>query len=170
MQMKLPIVEYPASVLTTPGEEIRDFSGMSEVFADMEETLLESGGIGLAAPQVGLSLRAIVIDEGLISTRDLKRPQHRYLRIANPKIVVASDDTETDSEGCLSFPGLHIQVERPSSVYVEYKDENGMMQSVSASGLLARCLQHEIDHIDGKVMIDRLSPADRMAALMRYRH
>lgn len=109
---------------------------------DMAETMYARDGVGIAAPQVGLSIRAVVIDV------DKKRYD-----LINPKIIFR-EGSEVDTEGCLSVPEIYGEVERSERVMVEYLNRYGKPQSLEADGLLARCIQHELDHLDGQLFID----------------
>jgi len=117
---------------------------------DMLETMYNAPGIGLAAIQIGIPLRIIVID---ISKGDEKKP-HFFV---NPNIVWRSDKTSTYEEGCLSIPNQFAEIERPESCKVEYLDLNNQKKEIEASGLLSTCIQHEIDHLNGILFIDYLS-------------
>jgi peptide deformylase len=131
------------------------------VIADMFETMYAAEGIGLAGPQVGISRRVIVVDVN-------EEGSPRFALI-NPRIVESSKEKEKGEEGCLSIPGVSGVVERPARVVVEGLDETGAPVRMEAEGLLARCLQHEIDHLDGILFTDRLSPLKRNMVLKRYR-
>lgn len=160
---RLPITVYPHPVLTTPTREVVVDDGIREILRDMAETMYVDNGIGLAAPQVGLSIRVAVVD--VPADGDL--PASGLLYLVNPKIV-ASSGSAVGPEGCLSFPGLDIDVKRATDVTVEYVDDLGQPQTLSAKGLLAICLQHEIDHLDGIVFVDRLDKVRRALALRDY--
>jgi len=121
----------------------------------MLETMYDAPGIGLAAPQIGILDRVIVMD----CAREEEEP--RPLVMFNPKIVAASDDTNVYEEGCLSIPEQYAEVTRPKIVQVEWMDTNGNAQSEEFDGLWATCVQHEIDHLDGKLFIDHLKPLKR---------
>lgn len=168
----LPIYTFPYPTLSSVASPVsaNDFAAgeLNKLFEDMEETLLSTGGVGLAAPQVGISKRIIVIDEKLIETKDDDVPQHGFLRIVNPEIAWSSDDMQCDEEGCLSFPDVKVEVERAESVRVMYFDEFFNVHSCEANGLLARCFQHEIDHLDGITMPDRLKAKDKLRFTMAY--
>lgn len=109
---------------------------------NMAETMYKNEGVGIAAPQVGVPLRVIVVDVG----------EHRY-DIINP-VIVETEGSIIDSEGCLSFPGVYGEVERAEKVKVEYTNRFGKQKYIEADGLLARCLQHEIDHLNGQLFIE----------------
>jgi len=128
---------------------------------DMFDTMKDANGIGLAAIQVGVPKRVAVID------LDPSGPNSKPIYLVNPKIVAASGEQEVSNEGCLSVPEFWEDVSRPSRLTVEYTDENGKTQRLEADGLLARCLQHEIDHINGMLFIDHLSKLKRGIALRK---
>ena len=109
---------------------------------DMAETMYVNEGVGIAAPQVGVAIRAVIIDVG----------EKRY-DLINP-VIVESEGKVIDSEGCLSFPGVYGDVERAEKVRVEYTNRFGKRKFIEADGLLARCLQHELDHLDGRLFIE----------------
>ena len=113
--------------------------------------MYKSNGIGLAAVQVGILKRILVID---VSTKDEKKEPLSFI---NPKIKKISNDTSTYEEGCLSIPDTFIEIERPKICEVEYIDVNGKLKNLKCEGLLSTCLQHEINHLDGKLIIDHLS-------------
>ncbi|HEX4259481.1 MAG TPA: peptide deformylase, partial [Acetobacteraceae bacterium] len=117
-------------------------------------------GIGLAAPQVGQSLRLITID---LMPDNKPAP----ITLINPEIVALADELATREEGCLSLPGQYADVTRPATVRVRYRDLAGAAQEISADGLLAACLQHEIDHLDGVLFVDHISPLKRNMILRR---
>ena len=117
---------------------------------DMLETMYEAPGIGLAAIQIGIPKRIIVID---LSKDNLKQP----LYFVNPRIIVKSNNKITYEEGCLSVPGQFAEIDRPMQCYVNYLDYHGKEKELKAEGLLATCIQHEIDHLEGILFIDYLS-------------
>jgi len=127
--------------------------------ADMFETLADSGGVGLAAPQVGSPLRLILAGSHP-SAHGPDRPDVPTAVLCNPRVVWASTETEAGWEGCLSIPGTLVRVVRPLCVRVEYLDLEGKAGSIEHSGFYARVLQHEIDHLDGILTIDRAQSAD----------
>ena len=131
---------------------------LKELIGNMWETLAESEGIGLAAPQVGLSIRLVVIDLDAISDDmpDYKGFRQVYI---NPHIVEYDDKkTDTSEEGCLSLPAIHEKVVRPTRIRVEWDDEQFQHHDEWIEGYLARVMQHEFDHLDGKMFVDRISP------------
>ncbi len=123
---------------------------------DMFETMYDAPGIGLAAPQVGVMSRVLVMD---CAKTDEEEPAP--IAMMNPEILWASDEMNTHEEGCLSIPEEFNDVERPAAVQVRYLDLDGAEQTLDCDGLLATCVQHEIDHLDGKLFIDYLGPMKR---------
>ncbi len=129
--------------------------------ADMLETMYKAPGIGLAAPQVGVAKRVVVLD--LAADGEARRP----MTLVNPELLWRSGERSTTEEGCLSLPGHFAEVTRPVAVRVGYLDETGTAREVKADGLLARCLQHEIDHLDGILFVDHLSALRRNMILRK---
>jgi peptide deformylase len=127
---------------------------------DMFETMYAEEGVGLAAPQVGLSQRVIVVDP--------HQEDMPAFALINPEILEASKETEKGEEGCLSIPGLRDLVERSINVRVRGLSPDGEITEIDAEGIVARILQHEIDHLDGILFIDRLSPLKRKMALAKW--
>ena len=159
--MILPIYIYGQPVLRKVAVDITpDYPELDVLINNMWETLADSEGIGLAAPQIGKSIRLVLIDldplsEDFPEYKDFKRV---YI---NAHIIETSDETDTMEEGCLSLPGLHEKVTRPSRIHVKYLDENFVEHDEWVEGYLARVMQHEFDHLEGKVFSDRLSPLRR---------
>ena len=148
----LEICTYPDGVLRQCAEPVeRVDSDLCQLIDDMVETMYEAPGIGLAANQVGKPVRLIVVD--------LQRPEseHGLIVLVNPKIIKAAGEV-TYEEGCLSVPDYYANVKRAEEVTVQGLDRNGKTFQIEASGLLAVVLQHEIDHLEGKLFIDRLGP------------
>ena len=147
---KLTILEYPDPRLRTIARPVTTFDArLRQLVADMAETMYEAPGVGLAATQVDQHVQLIVID--VSETKD-------QLRVfANPVIVSASDETVVCEEGCLSVPGVYDQVRRPARVRVRAQDAGGAAFELDCEGLLAVCVQHEMDHLTGKVFVDYLS-------------
>ncbi|MEZ4415382.1 MAG: peptide deformylase [Gemmatimonadota bacterium] len=137
---------------------------LAELVEDMWETMYHADGIGLAAPQIGVSQRIFVID---VRRSDEDGPEP--LALINPTVVDSSKKTEKAPEGCLSIPGMEDVVTRPIAVRVEALDLSGAPLVLEADGLFARALQHEIDHLDGVLFIDRLSPLKRRLLLERWK-
>ncbi len=159
---KLPIVIAPDPRLKTrakPVEHVDD--RVRKLLDDMLETMYDAPGIGLAAPQVGVLERVIVID---VADKD-EAP--KPMRIVNPEVLWTSEERTTYNEGCLSLPDQYGDVTRPARVKVRYQDETGAAREVEADGLLATCLQHEIDHLDGVLFVDHLSMLKRNMILRK---
>ncbi len=155
--MILPIYTYGQPVLRKVAREIdENYPELEQVIQNMWETMESSEGIGLAAPQVGLDIRLVVIDLDVLS-EDM--PEYKGFRkvYINPYIE-EYDDSETDvsEEGCLSLPGLHETVRRPTRIRVTYQDEHFQEHEEWVTGYLARVMQHEFDHLEGKVFTDHL--------------
>ena len=147
-----PIICYPDKRLRDPGKEVEKFDDeLHRLIDDMSETMYAAPGVGLAAPQIGVSKRLFIID---VATGDDEPSDLRVF--INPEILETEGDT-TFSEGCLSFPGLHEDIDRAERVRVRALDQNGEAFELEADGLLAIAIQHENDHLDGKLMIDHLS-------------
>jgi peptide deformylase len=137
---------------------------LSRLIDDMFETMYANKGIGLAGPQVGVSRRVIVVDVQDESGKDVGA-----FALLDPVVVERGTQLAKDEEGCLSIPGVSGAVERPYAVVVEGKDREGKPMRIEAEAMLARCLQHEIDHLDGVLFIDHLSPLKRNMVLRKYR-
>ena len=129
---------------------------------DMLETMYDAPGIGLAAIQVGVPRQMLVID---VSREDEDKNPQVFI---NPEIVRSSEDRSVYEEGCLSIPDYYAEVERPAAVTVNYIDRDGRQQSVEADGLLATCLQHEIDHLNGVLFIDYISRLKREMVIKKF--
>ena len=157
--MILPIYTYGQPVLRKVSQDIdADYPELDSLIANMVETLADSEGIGLAAPQIGLNIRLVIIDLDVISD-DL--PEYKdYKRVfINPHIIEYDDtETETMEEGCLSLPGIHENVKRPTRIHVKYLDRDFVEHDEWISGYLARVMQHEFDHLDAKMFVDRITP------------
>jgi peptide deformylase len=147
-----PILHYPDQRLRIPGEPVDQFDeGLAQLVADMAETMYAAPGVGLAAPQIGVAKRVFVID---IATGD---DQPSDLRVfVNPEILELGEPC-VSTEGCLSFPGSSEEVKRGETVKVRAQNERGEVFELEADGLLAIAIQHENDHLDGKLLIDRVS-------------
>ena len=151
-------------ILTEPNKILREKSlrvenvdkDIQRLMDDMLETLYAAPGIGLAAIQVGVAKRVIVMD--ISRDRDKnKEPKKNPLYFVNPEIIWKSEDKFTYEEGCLSVPNQFAEIDRPKQCHVKYLDYNGQPQELKADGLLATCIQHEIDHLEGILFIDYLS-------------
>ena len=137
------VLRRKAEAVPDPGPEL------DRLVADMFETMYDAHGIGLAAPQVGLSQRLIVVD--------VKEEGASPMALLNPTVVEFGDGKDRVEEGCLSIPGVAATVERPVTCVVEALDAKGQPVRIEAAGMLARCLQHEIDHLDGILFLDRIA-------------
>jgi peptide deformylase len=161
--MILTIVKYPEPVLQQPGEPVTEFDDELRRFvADMFETMYAAQGIGLAAPQVAVSKRITVID-----LSNAKDPAKKMVLI-NPEII-ESHGKLYEEEGCLSFPEIREKVVRAAKVRIRAQDEFGTWFEAEGEELLSRCFQHEIDHLDGKIFIFRISALKRDLALRKIR-
>jgi peptide deformylase len=151
----LDIIYYGDPILRKKAKSIAVFDKKVKAFVDeLTETMIEYDGVGLAAPQVGESKRVVVID----ATKGEKPP----LVLINPELTFMSEELEEREEGCLSFPDIHLNIKRPAVVSVKAFDENGKEVVIEkANDLLCRALQHEIDHLDGLLIIDQVSLLQR---------
>ena len=159
-----PLVILPDPVLRRISEPVTGVDkALETLVGDMLETMYDAPGIGLAAIQVGQPLRLITID--LSKKTDEERNPLVFL---NPEIVWSSEQTSDYEEGCLSIPEYYAEVTRPASVKVRYRDLKGAAQEVMAEGLLATCLQHEIDHLNGVLFIDHISKLKRDRVVKKF--
>jgi peptide deformylase len=153
----LPILHYPDARLHTVAKPVDLSRGvdarLKQLIVDMQATMHEANGIGLAATQVNVHERLIVID--------VSEEHNQPLVLINPELLWASPEKQKGDEGCLSVPGIYDGVERSTSVKIKAADENGASREIEADGLLAVCIQHEMDHLMGKVFVEYLSPLKR---------
>ena len=150
------IVIEPDPILRKKSESIEKVdANLKKLLDDMLETMYAAPGIGLAAVQVGILKRVIVID--ISKDEEKKTP----LFLVNPEITFKSPKNSVHEEGCLSLPGYFAEIERPEECHIKYLDYNGQEKNLKAKGLLSTCIQHEIDHLNGKLFIDYLSPLKR---------
>jgi peptide deformylase len=157
----LDIIEAPDRRLTTKSAPVeRIDADFRRLLDDMLETMYAAPGIGLAAPQIGVPRRAFVVDVG-------NEGERAPMFVINPEIVGQSETTNLAEEGCLSLPKQFGEVSRFDQVRIRYLDREGEVRELEAEGLLARCLQHEIDHLDGILFVDHLSPLKRTMILRR---
>ncbi len=158
----LPILVPPAPILRAKARPVgpADADTIRSLAPRMLAAMYAAPGIGLAAPQVGVGLRLAVVD---LMPDDKPAPVH----LVNPEIVRVSGEWATREEGCLSLPGQYADVGRPARVLVRYHDLEGARQELEADGLLAACLQHEIDHLDGVLFVDHLSALKRNMIMRR---
>ena len=167
--MSLLICTYGNPVLRAKAGKITEITGeIHELAKDMLETMYEERGVGLAAEQVGRTEQIVVIDippdsdtdeSGARENPDVKMP----LVLINPQITAHSEDIQVGQEGCLSFPEIYAHVERWYEVDAEYMDLEGATQKIHGKGLLARAIQHELDHLNGVLLVDRMSPVKKVA-------
>jgi peptide deformylase len=160
---KLEIVTIPDPILrkaAAPVERVDE--ALRKLARDMLETMYAAPGIGLAAPQVGVSRRLVVLD---VADGEEKRP----MVLVNPEIVTLGSETRIYEEGCLSIPDVKVEIQRPATLTVRYLDLEGQSQELAADGLLATAVQHEIDHLDGRLIIDFLSRLKRDMIIRRFR-
>ncbi|MBK6281564.1 MAG: peptide deformylase [Draconibacterium sp.] len=156
--MKYPITVYGDSILRKKAEVIeKDAEGLKEIIENMWETMYYADGVGLAAPQTGLSIRLFVIDAstGADEEPELKDFKKTFI---NPEIIDLKGDTWVMNEGCLSLPEIREDIIRPDTVRIKYLDENFVEHDEVYSGFAGRVIQHEYDHLEGKLFIDYLSP------------
>lgn len=149
-----PVLRQRAEPVADVDDEVR------QLIDEMLETMYDADGVGLAAPQIGISRRIVVID--------VNEKEVPAFGLVNPVIVERSDAVERGEEGCLSIPGLKEIVERSARVVAEGLDRDGNPRRIEATGLLARALQHEVDHLDGILFLDRVSPLKRQMLLKRW--
>lgn len=163
---RLEIIVAPDPRLKVKAKPVAKVDGrIAALMADMLETMYAAPGIGLAAPQVGEAVRVIVVDIA-------KEGERQPIKMANPEIVWASDERIPYEEGCLSLPEQFADVTRPKEVKIRYLDENNATQELHATGLLAVCIQHEMDHLEGVLFVDHLSTLRRgmiLKKLQKYK-
>ncbi|WP_338363295.1 peptide deformylase [Candidatus Xenohaliotis californiensis] len=164
----LRIKIFPAPILREKSIDIDSFDqALHNVIAKMESIMHHLSGAGIAANQVGLNKQIALVNviydniENSLDDLQFKNYTDNLLVIINPKIDWYSNETAEESEGCLSFPGIYALVKRPVKVIVSYNDQWGDRKVIKANNLLARCLQHEIDHLNGRLFIDYLNPVKR---------
>lgn len=162
--MILPIVAYGDPVLRKVGTTIdKDYPNLKELLANMQETMKNARGVGLAAPQIGKAIRLFVVDTSPFAEDDeLDEQEREFLKdykkvFINAKILKEEGDKWAFSEGCLSIPNINEDVSREETVTIEYQDENFKKHTETVNGLAARVIQHEYDHIEGVLFTDKLS-------------
>jgi len=156
--MKLPIIAYGDSVLRKKGADITaDYPELNVLIANMFETMYGAHGVGLAAPQIGLSIRLFVIDATSFAEDEPALTDFKKVFI-NAEILEENGEKWSFNEGCLSIPDIREDIDRKQNVTISYFDENWQEHEETFSGLAARIIQHEYDHIDGKLFVDKLSP------------
>jgi len=144
-------------VLRATGKRISKVDkAVRDLAKDMLRSMYSAKGIGLAAPQVGIAKRMLVID------LDIENSTSLPLVMINPEITTVSAGIDTYEEGCLSIPGVYLDVVRPSTIKVSFRDEMGRPRKMNANGLMARCIQHEIDHLNGVLFVDRVKDQESL--------
>ena len=147
------IKRYGSAILREKSSPITDFGKKTQdLFRNLEQTLVKSGGLGLAAPQIGVGLRAFIAFD---------QDKKHFFKIANPEIIYTDTDEEIDMEGCLSFPEIFFSISRPKSVVIKGFTAAGKQIEIKAGLLLARCFIHEIEHLDGILIIDHASNKEK---------
>jgi peptide deformylase len=162
--MVLPIIGYGAIVLKTKTKEIpADYPELNKLISDMYETMYDASGVGLAAPQIGKSIRLFVIDTSPFDTDDFEQNSGFEVKsvkktFINPVIIDESGENASFEEGCLSIPNIREHINRKSDITIKYQDENFTHHQETFSGILARVIQHEYDHLEGTLFTDKISP------------
>lgn len=162
------------TVLTVPDEKLRQKAQpvngvdaeIKTLLRDMLDIMYDSRGRGLAAPQIGILKRLVVMD---VEPEGEEEHTPNPIKMVNPEILEFSDETSVHEEGCLSIPGVYADVKRPARVKVKYLDENGKEQILEADGLLSKCIQHEVDHLNGILYPDHLSRLKRDLLWRKYK-
>ncbi|MFT0861730.1 peptide deformylase [Ancylobacter sp. G4_0304] len=163
-----PLVIIPDSRLRLVSEPIARVNAKTRALVeDMFETMYDAPGIGLAAIQIGVPERVVTIDVGSRTEGD-EEGEKRPIALINPEIVAASEELSVYQEGCLSIPEYYEDVERPARVKVRYMDIDGEIREIDADGLLATCVQHEIDHLNGVLFIDHISKLKRDRVVKKF--
>ncbi len=153
----LKIYMLGQETLRTPANRIvKVDDSIRKLAKDMLITMYSAKGIGLAAPQIGVQKRILVID---LNFEDPESPPNVFI---NPEIISSSASLDTYEEGCLSIPGVYLNVVRPSSIKLSFRDEMGRPKKMNAEGLMARCIQHEIDHLNGVLFVDKVTDQDEL--------
>ena len=146
---------YGDKVLRGRNEKVKEFGPeLKPLFEDMHETMMEAKGVGLAAPQVGVAKQIAIVNPE-------PEDEKKLIRMVNPRIIASSNETERIEEGCLSVPGVRGEVVRALKITVAFQDESGTERMLEAEGMLARIIQHELDHLNGVLFVDRLSFAKK---------
>ena len=157
--MVLPIYVYGAEVLRENAKEIdfANYEGLQELIANMQETMEKADGVGIAAPQVGLAIRLLIVDGAPFGEDDPELAAFRRVMI-NPVLLEESEETADYNEGCLSVPDIHADITRPARIKVKYLNEKGEEVTEELDGFKCRMVQHEMDHLIGKMFVDRATP------------
>jgi peptide deformylase len=163
---KRDIITLPDKLLRTksaPVERVDD--DVRRFLDDMLETMYEAPGIGLAAVQVGVPRRIVTVD---VAKREDENAPPNPIFLINPEILSSSDERAVHEEGCLSIPEYYAEVERPAAIRIRYLDRDGKLREMDADGILAVCLQHEVDHLNGTLFIDHLSKLKRDMVVKKF--
>jgi len=161
-----PILRYPDARLREVSKPVTTFDAeLRQLVEDMRDTMYLSEGAGLAAIQVGVALRLFIIDPEVAG----RGPDDPPLALVNPELLSISEEIQTGDEGCLSFPGIFVPVPRGQRARVRAQDVDGATFEVEGEGLLARALQHEIDHLTGRLLIDMVGPVKRQIIKRKMR-
>ncbi|MEM1039867.1 MAG: peptide deformylase [Pseudomonadota bacterium] len=177
----LPLIHLPDPVLRRVSKPVERVDDDLRTFLDsMLDTMYDAPGIGLAAVQVGEPIRVFTVDcakrsddeeeaaDGAVQRGETEEVDRSPIFLINPEIVAFSDDRAVYEEGCLSIPDYYADVERPAGCTVQYLDRDGQEQTLEADGLLSVCIQHEMDHLDGKLFIDHLSKLKREMVVRKF--
>ncbi len=166
----LDILTIPDKLLKEPSKPIEQVDDdVQKLLDNMLETMYDAPGIGLAAPQVGILRRIVTIDIGEREEDSMQdKPGKEPFFMINPEIIWTSGEPSVYQEGCLSIPNYYADVERPAEIIVEYIDRAGKKCELKADGLMATCVQHEIDHLDGILFIDHLSKLKRDRVIKKF--
>ena len=162
--MVLPIIGYGATVLKTKAKVIpSDYPELNKLISDMYETMYDASGVGLAAPQIGKSIRLFVIDTSPFDSDDFEQNSGFKVKsvkktFINPVMINESGENSSFEEGCLSIPNIREHINRKSDITIRYQDENFIDHQETFAGILARVIQHEYDHLEGTLFIDKISP------------
>lgn len=170
----LKIVCVPNPVLNKVSSNLEEITDETiNLINNMKDTLKNSNGIGLAAPQVGINKRLIIIDfrnaEDIDENHIVRESEKKLIIMINPKITALSDTKLPMKEGCLSVPNIFTNITRPTELQVEYYDENNKLINMSADNLMAKCIQHEIDHLDGLTLLDHVSALKKQIILKKVK-
>ncbi len=164
----LEVLAYPNPFLRQKAQPVTAFDdALKQTVRDMNETMVDRDGVGLAATQVGVDARLLLLDPYAFEGDEGRGKP--VVVVINPEVVWQSDETITAEEGCLSFPGVYIQVERPAKVRIRAQDADGEYHEIEGEGLGARAILHEIDHLEGVVMIDHVGYLAKQRALKKHK-
>ena len=157
--MILPIYVYGSDVLKAKAQEmdLASYEGLQKLIANMQETMEKADGVGIAAPQVGLAIRLLIVDGAPFGEDDPELAVFRRVMI-NPVLLEASEETAEYSEGCLSVPDIQADITRPARIKVKYLNDKVEVVTEDFDGFKCRMVQHEMDHLDGKMFVDRATP------------